>query len=280
MLLEPVPLPLGFFPTVPPKISVGNSRVMLQTASSYPTGVSDNATNQPQWAAPPSFSYPTSNNDANQPQRAALPGSSYPASSDARNQPTQAATPGIPHPLPASGVPWKPCSRANALIATLNMNGRASPDCRPGPLSKWTMIYRVLWEKKISILCLQETHLENKHVQRIETLFGRHLKVMNSKYPTNPSSTAGVAFVVNKELVNTLSMTTTELIPGQAMILTINWHDNNSPHAHAYFWSKIQNNLDHHPHRPDLLLGDFNVIEDAIDRAPAHKDYEPATSCL
>lgn len=108
------------------------------------------------------------------------------------------------------------------------MKGRASPDCGPGPLSKWTTIHRVLREKKISILCLQETHLEDEHIQHIETLFGRRLKVINSKYPTNPSSTVGVAFVVNKELVNTLSgsITTTELIPGRAMILTVNWHDN------------------------------------------------------
>ena len=171
------------------------------------------------------------------------------------------------------------------------MKGRSSPECGPGPLSKWTTIHRVLREKKISILCLQETHLTEAHSRHIESLFGRHLYVLNSAHPDNPGSTAGVAFVINKELVNTHSITTTELIPGRALALTLNWHNEqtltilnvyapNSLHAHAHFWTELQNKIDTHPHRPDLLLGDFNLIEDPIDRAPAHEDYEPAVYCL
>ena len=54
----------------------------------------------------------------------------------------------------------------------------------------------------------------------------------------------------------------------------------NSPHAHTNFWSQIQNKITLAANRPDILLGDFNIVEDAIDRAPFHKDYEPAVYCL
>ena len=192
---------------------------MLQTARFHPTGTSDNATNQPQRAAPPGFDYPMSNDTNNQPQQAAPPGSSYPTSNDARDHPpwvtpsnsdthhaqcregppaadppdnTQRGYVGTPQPSQSNGhnvvqppppgnahtvtntadTPAKPRSRASALIATLNMKGRSSPDCGPGPLSKWTTVHRVLREKKISILCLQETHLDEAHVLHIKTLFG------------------------------------------------------------------------------------------------------------
>lgn len=171
------------------------------------------------------------------------------------------------------------------------MKGHTSPDCGPGPISKWTAIHRTLCEKKISILCLQETHLEDEHIHTIGTLFGRRLEIIHSKHPTNPGSTAGITIVINKEQINTHSITSTELVPGRAMALMINWHDDqrltilniyapNSPHAHAHFWTKIRNDIDNHPHCPNLLLGDFNLVKDTIDRAPAHKDYKPATPCL
>ena len=84
-----------------------------------------------------------------------------------------------------------------------------------------------------------------------------------------------------------------ELIPGRVLLLMLDWHNDqrltiltihapNSPHAHPQFWSEIENKINDNPHRPDLLLGDFNIIEDAMDRAPAHEDYEPlaVVDCL
>ena len=106
---------------------------------------------------------------------------------------------------------------------------------------------------------------------------------MNTSTPSKPSSE-------DASRSSTLS-TSTKLVLGRAMALTINWHDDqrltilniyapNSPHAHTHFWTRIWNDIDNHPHRPNLLLGDFNLIEDTIDCTPAHEDYEPATLCL
>ena len=182
-------------------------------------------------------------------------------------------------------------SRANALIATLNIKGRTSPHCGPGPISKWTAISRVLWEKKISIMCVQETHLDDTYVQQIESLFGHCLHLTYSKPTDDPTAQAGVAIIINKELMTPTEVSTTELIPGRALAVTIKWHNDqlltvvnvyapNSPYAHAPFWTQIQQRPQDHPFPPDLLLGDFNLVEEPIDRAPTHTDHDIAIECL
>jgi hypothetical protein len=57
-------------------------------------------------------------------------------------------------------------------------------------------------KKKIGVLCLQETHLMNEHETQIESLYSRRLKVLNSGDPFRPGNSAGVAFVLNKEIHN------------------------------------------------------------------------------
>ncbi|KAG2738875.1 DNase I-like protein, partial [Suillus brevipes Sb2] len=147
-------------------------------------------------------------------------------------------------------------------------------------------------EKKIGILCLQETHLDNQHETQIDTLYARRMKVINSKDPTRPSTSAGVAFVINRELTNTDNIETFELIPGRALVLKIKWHSNetltilniyapNNLTQHPDFWERINAKWQEHnlPH-PDFMLGDFNVTEDPLDRAPAKLDNENAISAL
>jgi hypothetical protein len=56
------------------------------------------------------------------------------------------------------------------------------------------------------------------------------------------------------------------------------------PHNHAVqldFWAKaITNRHTLHLPLPDFVLGDFNVTEDSIDRAPAHHDIPQATEAM
>jgi hypothetical protein len=75
--------------------------------------------------------------------------------------------------------------------------------------------------KKIGILCLQETHLMNEHETQIESLYSRRLKVLNSGDPFCPGNSAGVAFVLNKEIINTTNAEITEIIPGR--VIAIQW---------------------------------------------------------
>jgi hypothetical protein len=172
-------------------------------------------------------------------------------------------------------------TRANLNIASLNIKGRTSLQLDHSAISKWSVIHQVMREKKIGILCLQETHLTEECENQINTLYSRRLRVINSRDREHPGSSAGVAFVLNKELTNTKNIEFKEIIPGRALILKTQWHNNekltilniyapNNPVEHHNFWSTIKNSeTNSNNQQINLLLGDFNLTEDPLDRAPA-----------
>jgi exonuclease III len=83
-----------------------------------------------------------------------------------------------------------------------------------------------------------------------------------------------------------------ELIPGRAIAPKIKWHESeettlinvytpNNKLEHPNLWGRIE--LEHSSrgmNPPDFLLGDFNVTEDLIDRAPIHHDNENTIEAL
>ena len=201
-------------------------------------------------------------------------------------------------PQPAPGTPPRAMSRkpnrlkANITIATLNINGFAAPASNMSGIDKWSTINRTISDNKIAILALQETHLDHDLLQNITDCFGKRLEIINSQHPTNPRATAGVAFVINKTLIKPKEYKVIELQPGRAMALKIKWLENEetvliniyAPNArgeHSKFWETID--IERRAkglRRPDFMLGDFNVTEDNIDRAPAHQDDPNATEAL
>ncbi|KII84252.1 hypothetical protein PLICRDRAFT_73789, partial [Plicaturopsis crispa FD-325 SS-3] len=83
-----------------------------------------------------------------------------------------------------------------------------------------------------------------------------------------------------------------EIIPGRAMLITVPWHATltltilniyapNSAAENRQFWSdlKVKWEMEAIP-APDLMLGDFNLVEDAIDRLPCHNDAQAAVTSL
>ncbi|KAF9491972.1 DNase I-like protein, partial [Pleurotus eryngii] len=56
----------------------------------------------------------------------------------------------------------------------------------------------------------------------------------------------------------------------------------NSITDNAKFWDALRVFFIENPNerRPDLMLGDFNIVEDTIDRQPAHMERNSATEAL
>ncbi|KAG2131745.1 Endonuclease/exonuclease/phosphatase [Suillus clintonianus] len=135
-------------------------------------------------------------------------------------------------------------------------------------------------------------HLTQDHEDQINNLYSRRLKVINSKDEERPGTSAGVAFVLNKELTNIENIEYNEIIPGRALMLKTRWHNNeelrilnvyapNNPAEHHNFWSKIKEVESRSNNQQiDIMLGDFNLTEDPLDRAPARPDNENATDAL
>ena len=118
------------------------------------------------------------------------------------------------------------------------------------------------------------------------------MEIIFSADPTSPRSMAGVAFVINKRRIAPKEWSVHELIPRRALLLRIKWHESESTSilniyapthkpSHKPFWDQICSR--HRAKRlqlPDFMLGDFNVTEDPIDRAPNHPDDQAAVEAL
>ncbi|KAF8256345.1 Endonuclease/exonuclease/phosphatase [Lactarius quietus] len=147
-------------------------------------------------------------------------------------------------------------------------------------------------ENRLAILALQETHLDEPLIHSINKCFGKRITVIYSQLPANPCLSARVAFVINKALIVARDMEKVELIEGRAMAIKFKWHENNDiilinvyppneKEDHHNFWEQVDSRRRAKGLRcPDMLLGDFNVTEDAIDRAPAHMDNINAIAAL
>ena len=159
-------------------------------------------------------------------------------------------------------------------------------------IEKWAMINRMIHNERIAILALQETHLDQMLLDQLIDCFGKNLDIINSPLPSNPRASAGVAFIINKALIRPKEYSLTELDPGRAIMLHLKWLETceisivnvYAPHNRndqPNFWARtMTNRRTKRLPLPDFVLGDFNVTEDSIDRAPAHHDDPTATETM
>ncbi|KAF8274386.1 hypothetical protein EI94DRAFT_1695956 [Lactarius quietus] len=106
------------------------------------------------------------------------------------------------------------------------------------------------------------------------------------------STPLGIAFVINRALVAPKEAVMMELIKGRALALKFKWHNDNNillinvyapndRNTHPAFWETID--MEHHSkglRKLDMMLGDCNVTDEPIDRAPAHLDDTNAIAAL
>ena len=157
------------------------------------------------------------------------------------------------------------------------------------PNNKWSALSYLIREHKIGILSIQETHLTDEALDNLHRVYSKQLQVYYSSDPDNPSQRAGVALVINKAVSNIKGIKTKITVPGRALMMLIPWHATlqlrilvvyapSSPRENGTFWNKIVEKWDESRlPTPDIVLGDFNTVEDAIDGLPAHSDDPDAT---
>lgn len=159
------------------------------------------------------------------------------------------------------------------------MRGFKSTSSTASP-NKWAEVNKILRDNKIAILALQETHLTAERVDSLHRIYPKQFKVFFSPSP-NASQAQGVAFALNKQLTNTEQATCREVVPGRAILLSIPWHGMQTLHVlnvyapnganeNSEFWTLIGETWTQRRYpRPDLMTGDFNLVENMIDRIPA-----------
>ncbi|KAF8053963.1 Endonuclease/exonuclease/phosphatase [Lyophyllum atratum] len=199
-------------------------------------------------------------------------------------------------PPPEQGPRSRQRTKRTAIrIASLNIRGYRASGSSPGD-SKWYHINQLMREKRIGILLVQETHLTDDRKTEIESLFEKRLKLFTSHDPDNPSGRGGVAVVLNRSLTNVQGVRSTEIVPGRALLIQTNWHleekisilvvyapnvTSTDGRENAAFWIAIGEFFTARPNlRVDLLAGDFNMVEDLVDRLPMRSDPLVATDAL
>jgi exonuclease III len=185
-------------------------------------------------------------------------------------------------------IAWN--TRAQVKVAALNINGRYIK----GKENKWPHLNRLIFDEKIGIMVVGETHLTEEQVEEIEgASYGRnHLKVFNSIDPEH-ASRGGVAVILNKDLTNIVNVDVRRLIPGRAILVKVPWHGTltltvlalyapaDSAASNKIFWEELYNIfMTENLPIPDITLGDMNLVEDAIDRLPHRPDDPGAVSAL
>ncbi|KAK0472702.1 hypothetical protein IW261DRAFT_1343260 [Armillaria novae-zelandiae] len=150
--------------------------------------------------------------------------------------------------------------------------------------SKWSDVNRMIKEQKISILTLQEMHLSEEYAEEIAKVYGKTMKILFTANECHAMGKAGVAVVLNKNLIQTEGVITMNLIPGRTILVQIPWNGGgvfnwlavyapNDELESKLMWETLSREWEtHRLPRLNGMSGDFNLVEDALDRLPAHED--------
>lgn len=122
------------------------------------------------------------------------------------------------------------------------------------------------------------------------------MKIFHSPDPENPSGKGGIAVVLNWNLINVQGSKISVIIPGRAILVTLNWHKSkvlnllaiyepniteSNGEENREFWTTLRSFFLTNPRtKVDIMAGDFNMVEDVQDRAPSREDPVEATEAL
>jgi len=186
---------------------------------------------------------------------------------------TELRPPQVYTPLPPKG---RKKIRGALTLASLNMKGGGSAATQ----DKWPDIYQIMCTRKIGALAIQETHLTQSRIDNLHSQFPDRIHIINSPDPENPSGKGGVAIILNKQLTRWREVKSTTVIEGHALLLELPWRETsrlhilavyapNNPSNNRDFWNDIQEKwLNDNLPQVDIMLGDFNIVEERLDRLP------------
>ncbi|KAJ7112306.1 hypothetical protein C8R44DRAFT_527331, partial [Mycena epipterygia] len=104
-------------------------------------------------------------------------------------------------------------------------------------------------------------------------------KIIHSAHSLAPTSTAGVAFLLNRKFIDVENAQVFELVPGRALMINVPWHKGrmltimniyapNTAQERDELWTELWTKWrdDKYLPFPTIVLGDWNFVEDARDR--------------
>ncbi|KAF7305381.1 Reverse transcriptase domain-containing protein [Mycena chlorophos] len=215
-------------------------------------------------------------------------------------------------PLPASDTASAPCSWLLAFrpgiahggfnCAICNSISHPTPLCPLPDLPGWNgptpeTIQAMLDNSRAEAekQLVNETHMSPAQVDEINNShMNKRLKIFHSAYPDNTAA-KGIALVINREVTNDKGVKFWPLIPGKAFLAQVPWYKRRtitilgvyapteSERHKREFWDELSNiflTSERNLPAPDILAGDFNVVESELDRLPSNADDGTTISAL
>ncbi|KAJ6523759.1 Endonuclease/exonuclease/phosphatase, partial [Mycena capillaripes] len=143
-------------------------------------------------------------------------------------------------------------------------------------------------EQNLGIPAMQESHPDDAAARDFDKIYNRWFGLINSPSAINTSSTAGVAFLLNRKFIDVDHVQVFHLDPGRALLISVPWHKGqtlnilniyapNTPRDREELWIRLWTQWKENPRLPlpDVVLGDWNFIEDPRDRLSARKETVP-----
>jgi exonuclease III len=247
--------------------------------------------------SPPMNDETTTSADSNQRNTSAEPSHSTPAPGRANT--SQCTEPQTQHRNPVQNTyhmnnlprilrPQKKKTRGTLKIATLNIRGAGSPTTA----HKWRELNHRIKTESLSIVALQETHsLSDEKLDELNNKHGYRMHILHSGDPDHPQA-RGIAVVLNKYTTRWQEAKAKVVIPGRAMRVELPWNEErklnilaiyapNTTAENTAFWKELNHKwIEGNIPKPDIMLGDFNIVEESIDREPKRHDPRGATEAL
>ncbi|KAF8209186.1 hypothetical protein K438DRAFT_1960920 [Mycena galopus ATCC 62051] len=191
-----------------------------------------------------------------------------------------------PFPLVPGWMGGEVAADARAAVDVVTTEGTEAGDLVPTAVA---VVAAAVVSFEFSSTCYTLPYVASKIEEDIAC---KRLKLFTTLDPDHPNS-AGVTLVLNKDITNIEGVETWEIIPGRALLAKIPWYGeitltvlaiyapSGDMKLNKEFWDELTRiwttqNLP----VPDTVLGDMNIVEDAIDRLPHHLDDEAAVSAL
>ena len=145
--------------------------------------------------------------------------------------------------------------------------------------------------KKIAILCILESHSDDNQIECLNNKFNPLYKFMHT-YDKDNTHSKGIVIVKNNNLIPNDLIDITNLVPGRAINVAAIWlkesqinilatYTPNPPRENEKFWNHLTKHFtQNNTIQPDIMLGDFNIVEEAIDWLPSHPDPLYAANAL
>ena len=171
--------------------------------------------------------------------------------------------------------------RPGIRIASLNMRGRQKDS-----KDKMKMVVDWLRVNRIAILALQETHLMEDSIENLNEKY-RHLRFYGSGLTT---SSGGIMFIVGEGTGDPQKTHFRCFEQGRTGMLSLDYGDQELKIVNVYMpndkpqqketLTNLRRELRNHVDTTDselLMVGDWNFVEDKIDRSPQHDDDRRVT---